>query len=83
MHITIRFLDGRRVEGIVLAVSAEKMRLSLPDCDDAMELTLARGMWMTEKREFVELEALATGSDLSSLFGEIGPRAYAAARVVS
>lgn len=82
MHLTMTYFDGRRIEGVVLAVSAERMRISIPGQEDAVELTLHQSVWMTEEQEPVEIDALVAAGDLSSLFAEMQP-AVRAARAVS
>lgn len=82
MHLTMTYFDGRRVEGVVLAVSAERIRISIPEQEDATELTLHQSVWMTEDQEPVEIDALVAVGDLSSLFAEMQP-AVRAARAVS
>lgn len=83
MHLTMTYFDGRRVEGVVLAVSAERIRVSIPEQEDAMELTLHQGVWMTEDQEPVEIEALVAERDLSLLFGEMRTAVRAVAQAVS
>ncbi|HEY1239188.1 MAG TPA: hypothetical protein VGF16_01475 [Bryobacteraceae bacterium] len=73
MHLTMTYFDGRRVEGVVLAVSAERIRISIPGQEDAMELTLRQSVWVTEDQEPVEIEALVVESDLSLLFADMQP----------
>lgn len=73
MHLIISFADGHRAEAIVLAVSADRMRITMPEYEDAMELRLRDGAWMTEDQRPVELEALAAGGDLRALFAGMGP----------
>ncbi len=82
MHLTMTYFDGRRIGGVVLAVSAERMRISIPGQEDAVELTLHQSVWMTEEQEPVEIDALVAAADLSSLFAEMQP-AVRAARAVS
>ena len=83
MHLTMTYFDGRRLEGIVLAVSAERIRISIPEQQDAMELTLHQSVWMTEDQEPVEIDALVAVGDLSSLFAEMQPAVRAAGQTVS
>jgi hypothetical protein len=79
MEIIIRHLDGRREEAVMLAVSVDRMRISSPGCEDTMELQFTQGTWTNENHEPLEIEALISGTDLSSLFAEIRPRACKAA----
>jgi len=83
MHLTMTYFDGRRVEGVVLAVSAHRMRISTPEQEDAIELTLRQSVWMTEDQEPVEIEALVADRDWSSLFAEMQPAVRAIAQAVS
>lgn len=83
MHLTIRHLDGRLEEAVILAISADRMRISIPNRDDVTELNLAQGVWMNEDHEPVEFEALVSGTDLSSVFAEIRPRVHTASYGVS
>jgi len=83
MHLMIRHLDGRLEDAVILAISADRMRISIPNCDDTTELHLAQGVWMNENHEPVEIEALISGTDLSSVFAEILPRVHTASFGVS
>lgn len=81
MHLTMTYFDGRRVEGVVLAVSVERIRISIPEQEDAMELTLHQSVWMTEDQEPVEIDALVAVGDLSSVFAEMQPAVHVARAV--
>lgn len=81
MHLTISFSDGRRADAVVLAVSADRMRISLPGSDDATELRAAHGAWFTETGEPVDIDSIVLLSDGSSLFPEISPAVRGAAGV--
>lgn len=81
MHLTISFSDGRRAEAVVLAVSADRMRISIPGSDDATELRATQGAWFTETGEPVEIESMILLSDGSSVFPEISPGVRGAAGV--
>ena len=79
MHLTMSYFDGRLVEAIILALSGDRMRISIPDSDDAIELTLAQGVWTTENHEPVELESIVSETDRSLLFAQIRPLTRTAA----
>ena len=81
MHLTISFSDGRRVDAVVLAVSADRMRISIPGIDDATELRATQGAWFTETGEPVEIESIILLADGRSLFPEIRPAVRGAAGV--
>ena len=78
MHVIISYRDGRRVEAIALAAGADRMRISVPGCDDAVALSQTQSGWITETGEAVELEAMIPAEGLSERFAEMRPRSYAA-----
>ncbi len=80
MHLILSYSDGRLAEAIVLAVSADRMRVCIPGSDDTIELSAAHGRWMSETGELVEIESMVADSDLEELFAEVRPLAKAAAR---
>ena len=79
MHMIISFRDRRRVEAIVLAVSADRMRISLPNCEDAVELRQAQGVWTTEDGEPIEIESMIAGRGVSALVSSLSAVDQAAA----
>ena len=79
MHLTIRHFNGRLVESIVLAVSADRMRITIPGWEDTIELMLTQGVWLTEAGEPVEIECMVSTSDQSAIFTGIIPTARFAA----
>ncbi len=52
----ITFQNGDRVEGILLSHSSDQMRVALQGCDDAVEFTRIRGVWISEFCEPVRIE---------------------------
>ncbi len=60
MDILFRYDTGKNVDGIVLAVGRDRMRVVVNNCDDTMELRLRNKQWRTEDGEAVEVEALLT-----------------------
>ena|SRR5579872_3858156 len=54
--MTIRFADGRSIEGIVLSHQPGLIRCIVRDVDDVTELTARNGLWYWEGREPVEVE---------------------------
>jgi hypothetical protein len=79
MHLTIRHFDGRLVDSIILAVSADRMRIAIPGSEDTIELALRQGVWLTENGEPVEIESMISPSDPSAIFAGIIPTARLAA----
>jgi len=67
MHLTISYVDGRRIDAILLAASPERMRISIPDGDDAVELRMEDGVWIAETGELVEIESMILDSRCSDI----------------
>ena len=53
--ITIRYRDGRAVEGFVLARFGETISVAVRDADDAALFTRVRGTWVSEDCEPVDI----------------------------
>jgi hypothetical protein len=58
MHILLMYQGGRRSEAVVLAASANHMRVAMPGSSDTVELRLVEGRWMTESGAALELGAV-------------------------
>ena len=73
MHLTICDSTGRRIDGVLLAASAYRMRVMFPGDSDVRELCRTYDQWTLETGEQVELEVLATdGSlELSNFYPEV------------
>src|SRR5215472_9870668 len=54
--MTIRYSDGRTVEGLLLAKTINSMRVTLEGCDEASEFFEINGVWLSEDCEPVEVE---------------------------
>jgi hypothetical protein len=54
--MTIKYADGRAVEGILLSRMEETMRVAVQDGDDAVEFRCIDGMWISENFEPVEIQ---------------------------
>jgi hypothetical protein len=54
--MTIRYADGKAVEGVTLARTANMMRVAVEGCDDAVEFINVHGTWISEDCEPVILE---------------------------
>jgi hypothetical protein len=54
--MTIKYADGRAVEGILLSHTEEKMRVAVQDGDDAAEFTCIEGVWISENFGPVEIQ---------------------------
>jgi hypothetical protein len=65
MFMIIRDTTNRRLEGVLLAVSADRMRVAVPGCDDVLELRRSRRDWVFEGGEPVKIEGMVSGADLS------------------
>ena len=54
--MTIRYADGRSVEGVTLVRTANMMRVAVKGCEDAAEFIKVHGTWISEDCEPVTLE---------------------------
>ena len=66
MHLTFSFLDGRRMEGMLLTIGRDHMRLAVPGQEDAVEFRLVDGYWVAEDGERIELESVITNGESDS-----------------
>ena len=60
MRLIIRFPDGRRAEALLLAESADWLRVTMPGYDDAIDLRRSGGSWIDESGQRVSIEAMLT-----------------------
>ena len=58
MYTVIVFPGGRQVDALLLAASAERMRVVIPGRKDTLELHLFEGRWTSESGVQVELGAM-------------------------
>jgi hypothetical protein len=54
--MTIRYLDGKAIEGVTLARTANTMRVVVKGGDDAIEFIKVHGTWISEDCEPVTFE---------------------------
>jgi hypothetical protein len=54
--MTIRYADGRAIEGVTLRRTANVMRVAIKGCDDAAEFSNVHGTWISEDCEPVTME---------------------------
>jgi hypothetical protein len=64
------YADGRRTEATLLARSENQLRLAVPGCDDAVELTGVHGTWVSEDCEPVRVEFAWQGNTRQESFTE-------------
>ena len=62
MLTIVRYASGRRIEGLILAVMEDSIRLVFPNTQETTELTRAAGRWVSERGELVEIDALISVS---------------------
>lgn len=83
MHLILSYSDGRRTEAVVLAMTAERMRISIPGASDAIELRAEQELWISESGERVEIDAVLTASETGSQLADFRPLARSAGQRVS
>jgi hypothetical protein len=79
MYMILRYVTGRRAEGILLAASSGRMRLVVRKLNDTLELRLIDGTWLTDRNEPVEIESLVSrGQPEDTVFHSLYPRTHSA-----
>jgi hypothetical protein len=53
--MTIQYANGNLIEAVLLYRAESNMRIALSGADDIVELTLLRGVWVTEDCEPVQV----------------------------
>jgi hypothetical protein len=72
MYLIICNSNCERSECMLLAATADRMRLAVPGCVDAVELTRKQGQWVLEGQEPVELESLLAASAPGRIYSAEG-----------
>jgi hypothetical protein len=62
MYLLIRFPLGTIVEGVVLAMGTNRMRVAVAGFPDTIELTRSGSQWLTATRQPVEFDFLMSES---------------------
>ena len=79
LNIVLTLVPGRRVEGVMLAMNQDAMRIVMRGGSDAMELRRVNGRWRGEDNQPVDFEVLLTdGQADMSLQEEETPEVMAA-----
>src|ERR1022692_2400846 len=83
MHTVIVFPGGRQVDALLLAASAERLRVVIPGRRDTAEFQLIEGRWTSESGAHVELGAIlaADSADAMRVLANAFGRALSAARL--
>jgi len=66
MHVILRYESGHRAEGILLAVTPDRLRVVLQELHDTLELRLFEDRWISEDGASVEIEALISGGETTA-----------------
>ena len=56
VNMTIRYADGRTMEGFILSRNEQVIRVAVKSREDAMVLTCVNGTWISEDCEPVDVE---------------------------
>jgi len=54
--MTIRYANGKTIDGIVLSQHGGCIRAAVQDCEDVVEFTAENGVWSSEDSEPVQLK---------------------------
>ncbi len=84
MHLMLSYEDGKIVEAVVLSANGDRMRISIPNYEDTVELRSEQDGWMLESGERVEIECIVVANESSAVFPEARPLTFrAAAQAIS
>jgi hypothetical protein len=61
MSIVLRYATRRRVDAILLAASAERMRVVVRNQNDTLELHRVGSRWFSDRGSAVEIESIVAG----------------------
>jgi len=67
MHMILRYPSGRRVDGILLAASADRMRIVVRRLNETIELRLTEGQWISEHGKRLEVEGWLSDGNVGML----------------
>lgn len=56
MHMILRYPSGRRVDGILLAAGADRLRIVVRRLNETIELRLTEGQWISDRGDRIEVE---------------------------
>jgi hypothetical protein len=75
MQMAIKREGGVRVDAMLLAASANRMRVVVSGSTDTEEWAKHYGVWRTEDGKQIEIEAMfVDGNDSSEFFADLCPR---------
>ncbi len=60
-RITIKYLGGKTIEGVVLALYGTMMRVAVQGSDDTVQFTFIHGTWASEDFGPVEIQFASQG----------------------
>lgn len=78
MYLLLSFADGKIIEAVVLSASVDRMRISIPGCEDVLELRNEQDFWILESGERVEIESIVSANESSAILPEVRPLARSA-----
>lgn len=80
MYTMIIFPGGRQVDALLLAASADRLRVVMPGRADTAEFRLIEGRWTSERGGCVELGAILTEDSANAIrvLANSRPRALSA-----
>ena len=58
MHIILRYPDGSRMHALLLSEDGDRLRVTMPDAKDTVELRFVGEKWVDEAGNRVSIEAL-------------------------
>lgn len=58
MRLILRYSNGRRTEALLLSRGARLLRVTVPGCNDTLELSMEGEHWVDEQGWRVSIEAM-------------------------
>ena len=84
MYLMLSYADGKIVEAVVLSANGDRMRISIPNYEDVLELRNEQDGWILENGERVEIESVILANESSAIFQNARPLTLrAAAQAIS
>ena len=68
--LLIRYTNGKILQGALLAVGDQKIRVALKDSDDVTEYRLVSHRWVSEDCEIVTIVTIALADERFPMVGE-------------
>ena len=73
MYVVIRSASGATLEGMVLALGRDRMRVALRGSPDVVELRRSYSQWFSDRGDLIEFDALVSDGHFAASHAEMFP----------